>query len=279
MTQIKPGPAAACTAARHAGSNEAWRQGCRCPEALAAHNDWLERHRARGSNRLATPAVGADGVCRSELHGTVTAYQRHGCRCPEAVKAWCDDKHRRSNAKRRKRNIELAEAAWREHMRARRMTGDRLSEDPRKPWRGGRMAINRISLWMLIHGYPDNPTMGERIAAVAMLSQTWASVAWYEAPRRMNGDEIARRIGVSEGTAYRLRKKCAELAAGRDRRRLADRKWKDAVAAAAAGRADAERERHRACAADRAERQLEYAIRRYARARGESLTGDAPDGD
>lgn len=276
MTQINPGHAAACPAKRHAASNEAWRQGCRCPQALAAHQSWLHRHRAGGGDRMAPAAVDSSGTCRAAMHNTVRAYQRHGCRCEDAARAWEQDKRKRSLAKSRKRNLELAQQAWHDHVRAQRLTGGRFSADPRKPWRGGRMAVSRINLWALIHGYRDNPTMGELIAAIALLSECWANVAWYEAARRMNGSEIAHRIGSSEGTVYRLKKRRAELAADRTRRRLADRAWKDAVVAAAAGRAEAERERHAACAADRAERRLEYAIRRYARARGESLTGDVP---
>jgi hypothetical protein len=258
MTQVEPTTAAVCTAARHAGSNEAWRGGCRCPEALTAHSAWLDRHRVR-LNRLAPSAMGGDGVCRAGLHDTVAAYQRHGCRCAEAVAAWDEDKRKRSLTKRKKRNIQLAEAAWRESAHARRVTGGRLSIDPRKPWRGGKMAVGRINLWMLIHGFSDSPTMGERMVAIILLRQTWTRGAWFERTRRMNGDEIAARIGVSPATAHRLMGKPAELAGQRTARRLADRKWKDAVAAGAAGRAAGEASRHAAAQAAHRARRLFYA--------------------
>ena len=279
MTQVDPRPAAteACAAERHGSSNEAWRKGCRCRDAMAAHDDWLRRRRMRNVDRLAPPAVDATGACLATQHDTVRAYQRNGCRCAAAVAAWKQDRDRRALARRKGRNRELAELALLDSMRVRRRTGGRLTADPRKPWRGGRMAVGRVNLWMLIHGFKDKPTMGERIAAVALLSQTYAQVAWFETPRLMTSSDIAARLDIAEGTAYRLIKKRRELAEQRAQRRLADRRWKDAYTQASAGRAERERERHAAAQESRRARRLFYArtARRLARARERAaqLTG------
>lgn len=257
----------ACTTDEHGDSNEAWRRGCRHPGAVEAHERYKAGNRAR--DLALPPAVDEDGNCTADKHGPSDRAYRRGCRCAATVAAHEANDRRRASLHRRKRDRDYS--AWYdlEFARVRRRTGGRLTADPRRPWRFGKMAVSRTSLWFLVHGFcTGDVTMGERLAAVAILGAVVVEdEAWYRRGHLMTGADIARRIGCSEQVAGRLNARRAELRAGRHLRRMADVRWKAAVVPAATGRADRERERHALARADREERQLRYTLRRYARER------------
>lgn len=265
MTQTTGYP---CTTDKHGDSNMAWKRGCRHPGAIAAHERAKEAEHRR--EQFMPAAVDDDGNCIAADHTPGIRTYRRGCRCAPTVAAWERNRLRRLSAKRVRREQEYAGEYDRELDRTKRLTGGRLTHDPRRPWRGGRMAVSRVSLWFLVHGYcVRDVTQGERLAAVAILSGTMIEDdAWYKIGHLMNAADIARRTGCSEQIARRLTDRRVALRGERAARRLADRQWKDAVVAEAAGRKDREAQRHARAHADRQARQLEYVIRRYARERG-----------
>jgi hypothetical protein len=236
-----------CRGNRHTGTNEAWRRGCRHPEAIAAHEEWKRTH---SPDRMMPAAVDADGNCIADKHDSVRAY-RSGCRHPKAIELWERNCQRRDQAKRVRRDIEYAAEFYKEEQRVRRLTGGRYRLDPRREWRKGAMAVDRHNLFMLLHGFIDSPNSGERLAALCRMQGRLVSDAWFKKARPMFAAEIGDAIGVTEQTALRMARKRKELAGDRARRRLADVQWRAAVAAAAAGRKDAERQRHEQVRAER----------------------------
>lgn len=256
MTDVVTVPATGCKARRHTPSNDSWRNGCRCPEVVAVHRQWLLDHRGQ---RVAQ--VDQDGNCIARKHGGRKAYEEAGCRCPEAVAA--NERHR----------VHLSRVyalQWEaDELRIKAKTGGRLSYDPRRPWRGGRMAVDRNELFWLLRGMPMTPTRGERMAAAIRLDieRPWVPAAtWWEKPRRMRQSDLARHIGCTEATVRRLLADRIKLRGQRTQRRLADRRWKDAVAEAAAGRKDEERRRHERAELAGRERHEEWKLRRTVRA-------------
>lgn len=180
-----------CPAKVHGRSNNAWRLGCRHPDAIAAHEEWKLDVRLQRTAALA--AYKRTGQCGAVVHGTLGAHRR-GCRCPEPAAAY-QRKH-----------------GWRVQ-RAREHFGRR----PVHPWRDGRMAVGRNTLWFLVHGMIDQPTMGERMAAMMILSQRGSETLGY-----LDDHEIARRIGVDHKTIGDYRRRIVQLRKDRPLRRLAD---------------------------------------------------------
>lgn len=251
--------------ARCSDTNTAWREGCRHPGAIAAHKQWLERKRAERE-----AIVAADGECRAATHGTRSAYEKSGCRCDAAVTAKMAHDAR---AKRAQRDREYQTEYVAEMERCKRKTGGRLDRDPRRPWRGGKMAVSEASVLLLTTGaHPGDATMAERLVALIRIEgkQVWATygIEAKEAAgyRPLLQSEIAQRTGMSETVQRHLRRKRADLRELRTERRLADSKWRVAVAAEAAGRKERERERHMR---SRDERQLRAVLREMAAIRAE----------
>lgn len=218
-----------CTGKVHTGTDHAWSAGCRHADALLAHEE--AKLRIRLQRREALAEYRRTGQCGAVVHGTIGAYRR-GCRCEETRKIYANGSDGRSLAA----------------MRAKFEHG-RLAN----PWRQGQMAVSRVNLWMLVHGFPDRPTTAERLAAVAILDQRLPRDLGEEhgyritevvIPRLSNG-QIAQRIGLrDEQGVIRLRRKRIKLRESRAERRLADIRHKAERVARAAGRKDRERQRH-----------------------------------
>lgn len=223
-----------CRGKLHTSSNTAWRNGCRHPGAIEAHAQWLARN-GGDRDRMMPPAVDADGNCIAEKHHSTRAYRR-GCRCAKAIEVWEASQQRRRDPDRVRRGVAAASQWAREAQQAKRRTGGRLSHDPRRQWRGGVMVVNRVNLMLLLSGFVDSPTRGEKLAAVARLRSTLTRDGWYEAPRPLMNSEIAARIGTTDQTVGRMIGMQQELAGNRALRRLADAQWKAAIVAAAVER-------------------------------------------
>lgn len=224
-----------CKAAKHSDTNWAWDNGCRHPGAIEAHRKWL----AEGKGRMTKvpPAVDESGRCVAAKHGSRHAYIAAGCRHPEAIEKYEKYLKRRNCDAQNRRDADQAFVWMRDSARAKRMTGGRLEQDPRRPWRGGRMAVDRNNLrWMFLHGFAS-ASQGEKMAALNRLEGTMvAGDGWLEKPHRITATEIAQRLGVTLTGVKSLRARQIELATERTQRRLADRQWKVAVAEHAVGR-------------------------------------------
>jgi hypothetical protein len=194
-------PAGSCTNKRHGASKTAWNVGCRCPAAIKAHDEYEARR------RVTLPAqVDENGRCVAAKHNSAAAYKEAGCRCPAAIA--------------RREEVRQAVAIRNAERQARR-------EIPRGRWRAPNMRVNRISLQMLLAGFPDSPTVGEKNAAVAILSKRGGPTGLY------NSTEIAQRIGVDPNTVRSISARIKRLAETRAERRLADVKYKAKLVARA----------------------------------------------
>lgn len=223
-----------CTAKSHGASQNAWRHGCRHPEAIAAHRKWTADNKPFS---LRPAAVGADGECLAPKHGSWQAYV-YGCRHPEAVRAW-DRRLEGKRAKDRMRRARTAEALEQARLyagdrrRAEKLTGGRLNSDPRRPWRGGKMAVGKMALFWITRGmFIEEATMAELMVAAIRLE----SVRVVDGPylsRPLTNLELGARLGADDRQIYRLRYLRARLRSERTQRRLADSKWRAAVVAAA----------------------------------------------
>lgn len=249
MTIVAEAPATGETGFRckgkiHTPTNTSWREGCRHPGAIEAHKAWLDRFGDR--DRMRPPAVDAGGNCIAEKHNSLRAY-RAGCRCPSTVHLWNSGR----NVKRKldpdllKRSVDYSSEWDREVAKVKRMTGGLLRKDPRRPWRGGMMAVSRNGLVLLLSGFTRGATRGERLAAAIRLQGTLTRSAWCDPLRPIFQSEIAERIGCTDQTAGRLIKEVwPQLIENRHLRRLADVQWKAAVAQAAPVREAAARAAH-----------------------------------
>lgn len=212
-----------CTSGQHRPTQAGWNNGCRCSGAMAAHQRWLEIRKARRAATRARAALGIQG-CVADKHDSVNAYS-WGCRCPGTVERYRE-------ALRRK-----AEADYR---------------DPRYRWRGGKMAVDRNNLWMLLHGVVDSPTVAERMAAMIALEGTHITESpWTSRP--INDAEIGERLGYrGSASVTRLRERRARLREQRTKRRLADVVGKARDVRRAAGRKQREAAVHEAARARKA---------------------------
>lgn len=222
-----------CTGKRHTGSNDAWRHGCRHPEAIAAHEKWLAE-RKPFSPRPA--AVDERGRCVAPKHGT---WQAHivGCRCATAVEAIRMRRERKRHDDRVRRRsaaeLEYAREVAAERRAVERRTGGRLLSDPRRPWRGGKMAVRRWSLFWVMRGvFLEEATMAELMVAAIRIDGTPMVDGPYRS-RPINNLEIGERLGADDRQVYRLRQLRSRLRRQRTDRRLADSRWRAAIVAAA----------------------------------------------
>jgi hypothetical protein len=194
-------PAGACTNKRHGASKTAWNVGCRCPAAIKAHDEYEARR------RVTMPAqVDESGRCVAAKHGSAAAYKEAGCRCPTAVV--------------RREEVRQAVSIRNAARRARQAI-------PRGRWRAPNMRVDRTNLRLLLSGFVDSPTVGEKNAAVAILSKRGGRTGLY------NSTEIAQRIGVDPNTVRSISARIKRLAETRAERRLADVKYKARLVARA----------------------------------------------
>lgn len=238
---------ATCRASAHYASNNAWRLGCRHPEAVAAHDAWLADH---SPHKQRPAAVDEHGNCIAAKHGSHVAWLA-GCRCPEAEKARGAYLARHNDIDRARREREYTREYDAEIRKIKRMTGGRLRLDPRKKWQGDRQ-VGRLTMLFLLDGHSQDATVSELMAAVIKLTGRLVPngpLRW----RPINNMEIGDRLGIDDRHVIRLRARRRQLVSERAQRRLADAQFKAAVAAEAAGRKDRERERHEAAAKRRAE--------------------------
>lgn len=226
-------PSAICKAKRHTPLHSTWNAGCRCPGAVAAHEEWLKTHR-----KHVPAAVDADGRCIAERHDSIKAYLLAGCRCPGAVRLNEYRIKRQKDRDRAKKAAAYSRRYFQEIMRTKRLTGGRLEADPRREWRGGAMLVDRNNLRWLLQGFVDSPTRGELLAAICRLwdDRPYADVPWWSRPRRMTTSELANYLGTTHATLTRLHRLQGRLRDRRTERRLADAKWRAAYTAAGADR-------------------------------------------
>jgi hypothetical protein len=184
-------------------------------------------------------------VCGAVRHHTNLAWLA-GCRSSAAVAAHEKAVRRKQDADRVRRSREYARQYDSASRKVLRKTGGRLYRDPRSPWRNGKMAVDRNNLWQLMHGVADSPTVGEMVAAVArrehllVPDSPWTS-------RLIENIELAKLLKLNDDRqVYRLRKIRERLRGERTARRLADVKWRAAVAAEAPHRKERERAVHEA---------------------------------
>lgn len=257
-----------CRGKRHTGTHHAWAQGCRHPEAIAAHEEWKRRNRPY---EMREPAIDEHGNCVAPKHGTRPAYVL-GCRCRAAIRAHEQYLMRKENNRRARKGREYAkqfEAEWR---RAQRATGGRLAADPRRAWRGGKMAVGRNSLFWVLRGLmTEEATMAEIMVAMIKLENRQVPDSPWR-PRTIQNMELCAFLGVDDRMTYRMRELRQRLRDQRTQRRLADVQWKAAFAAEAPARkaraaeaAERGRERRR-LAVDRARRASTPGVQTRARA-------------
>src|SRR3954467_2413345 len=146
-------------------TQDGWNKGCRHPEAIQAHSEWLEARRAEREDAVNWP----EGQCLARRHGNRYAADIYGCRCPEALRGVQEERERRDAARNEARARAYAVEYAREVQRIQRATGARLTADPRREWRYGKAGVSSITVMMMLHGFPDNPTRAERMVAIIRL--------------------------------------------------------------------------------------------------------------
>lgn len=209
---------------RCSATQDGWNKGCRHPGAIQAHEEWLAARRADREDAVNWP----EGQCLARRHGTRYAADIYGCRCPEALRKVKEDRERRDAARNESRARAYATEYHRETQRVQRATGGRLSADPRREWRYGKAGVSSITVMMMLHGFPDNPTRGERMVAIIKLDDRMVRDEWTARMRPMLKSEIGARIGCTEATVRRLRAERERRRGERALRRLADAQWRAA---------------------------------------------------
>jgi hypothetical protein len=194
-------PAGNCTNDTHGITRGAYDRGCRCPAARAGRDAYVAARRVR------MPAqVDTDGNCTAARHDSDGAYLMAGCRCAVSIRRHAEVQLRANERNARRRERDQAKAI-------------KADLQPGR-FRGPNMRVDRTSLLMLLSGFVDSPTAGERIAAVAILSQRGHRTGLYD------NTEIGQRIGVDRDSVRRIKARIKQLATLRTERRLADAKWK-----------------------------------------------------
>lgn len=232
-----------CAGSRHGGTQEAYRHGCRHPLAIAAHERWQEERKAECPG------------CPSRIHHSGRAW-KSGCRSPLSVAAHehTVGREREYDARRRAKDKERLGKRDAAH----RLTGGALQGDPRARWRSGRMAVDRNNLRQFLAGFPDSPTTGEVIAAIAKLEGKLVPDSAYLS-RLITPSEIAAKLKLgSDRQVYRSWVTRKRLRDQRTLRRLADVQWKTALAPVAASRKDRVRLEHEAAHERAAARRLAW---------------------
>jgi hypothetical protein len=188
-----------CDARTHGPTNYAWKNGCRHPGAIAAHDSVLNRYRAE---RTAKRAEGLRvGHCVAALHHTEQAVSR-GCICVSSKRV-----------AQKARRCELAALA---KYGETRLPGAMQRSYER--FRGPRMRVNRFNLMLLLSGFVDSPTRGEMVAAVHILTRRGNRAG----TGLLNWQEIADRLGVDDAVAHRHQRFIVEARRDRARRRRLD---------------------------------------------------------
>jgi hypothetical protein len=192
VTTTVPPDNPACTAERHTAKQDTYRQGCRCARTVAAHEAW--RVRIRTDREAALAHHRATGQCGARTHDSRRAYSTMGCRCPLSKKLydeWVDRKPKR------------------------------VRRDPISEATDWRVVVGRSGLMMLLAGYPDEPTFGERMVADIRLT----AIRVPDGPRisrPLTVIEIAERLGTADRSIHRMRRVRKQLRANRHLRRLRD---------------------------------------------------------
>lgn len=238
-TMERPAEYVPCPGSRHGATNDAWKHNCRHPAAVAAHEQWLAER-------------DTDHSCNASRHDTNLAWME-GCRSDRAEAAHRKAVERKANADQVRRGRESSNLYYKSVRKIQLRTGGRLSRDPRQAWRGGKMLIDRNNLMHLMWGFPDDPTVGELVAAVARAETRLVPASAWSA-RRIDNFEIARALGIDDRQVFRLRKIRERLRSERTRRRLADVQWKAALVAEAPARKARESLAHQAAAERRLSR-------------------------
>ncbi len=228
-----------CTADRHNPTDNTWRHGCRCPGAIRAHEEWNAARQARRAALRQLRTDTEDGSCGAVVHDTREAY-RVGCRCEEAVRRYL-----------------AVQEAWALRRRERTAVRKESARRAVRRWRGPDMVVDRLTLDAAVHGYPMPLTLGELIAADAVLQlrrmpeggRRWRAVTTLE---------IAHVLKVDDRSLYRARQRRRERAEHRTARRLADARLRAEVTAAGVGAKQRRRAGHEAAAAAAAERRLAW---------------------
>jgi hypothetical protein len=210
--------------ARCAPTQNAWSHGCRHPGAIEAHEGWKERKRALRAEAAARPK----GQCLARSHGSRYAAEVNGCHCPESLHKVQSERGRRNATRNDARARAYATEYHREVQRIQRATGGRLTSDPRREWRYGKAGVSSITVMMLLHGFPDNPTRAERMVAIIKLDGRMVRDENTAKMRPMFKGEIGARIGCTEATVRRLRAERERRRDERTLRRLADAQWRAA---------------------------------------------------
>jgi len=192
VTDLMPQAEQVCTAKKHGRSNHAWANGCRHPEAVAAHERVKERNR-RSNVRL--PAqLDANGNCIAEKHGSARAYRR-GCRCSEAIA---------------------------KNQQATRQ--ERTGAPPWKYWRGADARVYRWNLFLAVHGFCGEPlNRGEMMAAVHLLMKSPNS----NGTGLKSVADVASTLRVHRADVWKATENIRRCRADRDLRRLADVKLRE----------------------------------------------------
>lgn len=202
---VKEAAPDSCPGKRHGTTQTAWTDGCRCIEAMVAHEEWKWRRRVE--RLAAVKHWQRTGQCGARKHTPTEYSYMSGCRCPETIAALAPNR-----------------AKLRERFHS---AGD--EPRPSNPWRQGKMLVNRNNLRMLLWGFPDKPTLAEKMAATMILSRRGGAAGLYTKA------EIARRIGVESVDQYFAR--VERLRGERTQRRLADKRCKALRVARAMARA------------------------------------------
>lgn len=255
-------------------TNTAWQNGCRHPGAVEVHRKWVAEKRLQRNIARSAPA---EGGCQAATHGTRYAAEVNGCWCPKAIEAkkrHDERQHLATSYRDYATNYALEADA------AKRRTGGRLNRDPRRPWRGGNMAVSGITLALMLEGVlpSDGATARERLVADIKLDsrmvwdrgELWTKevARW----RKLTDTERANIMNCTVTAIKHARNKLRpRLRAERTLRRLADSRWRIAVAEEAAGRKERERERHAKAHRERGlreeRRRHDRTLRKMARAR------------
>ena len=194
-----------CTNDRHGRSQNAWRLGCRCPGALAAHERRLAYEREHRAAIAAAVRAGQEG-CPALRHAASENAWTLGCRCAGAVAA-----HERVKERNR-----INQAARR---------------DPREPWRGAHMQVSEITVQHVAAGL-ILPGKVNRIEA-ALAARRLVGTPHRDGTRLMQPLDAAQRLRVDLETIRRYGKMFGDLRKERTQRRLADVIWRERRRAAA----------------------------------------------
>lgn len=208
----------ACGQATRHTLEQDWRLGCRHPAAVAAHEAFRRRNR-----RYVIP-VPDESACRATGHDSEYAYTYKGCRAAAAIAA-----HEEVLTSRRDKARAVRALAIDTRHAARWRTGYGSID----------LRVDPVVAEMIAAGYRyrGDHSAGTYMVAIIILRRIRVADAAYPlAGRPMSCTEISERLGITDREVLRLRALMRRHAAERTRRRLADRKDRDALIARAVSR-------------------------------------------